>query len=113
VPPLVWSALRCGPRWVAGQIAAVTVVFVLFAEEYQRGSPWLSVLVAQIAMLSLVFSVPVIALAVNGMHREAKRAVVALELAQRDSPTGLYNRRALYRRVDGTLARAAMSVLSY
>lgn len=107
VPPLVWSALRCGPRWVAGQIAAVTVVFVVFAEEYQRGSPWLNVLAAQIAMLSLVFSVPVIALAVNGMRREAKRAAVALELAQRDSLTGLYNRRALNRIVDGALARAA------
>jgi diguanylate cyclase (GGDEF)-like protein len=85
----------------------VTVVFVVFAEEYQRGSPWLNVLAAQIAMLSLVFSVPVIALAVNGMRREAKRAAVALELAQRDSLTGLYNRRALNRIVDGALARAA------
>ena len=110
VPPTLWAATRVGPRWVAGQLALTTFVFVFFAtfalDEVDRESVWVSVLAAQIAVLSLALSIPMVALAVNAFRHERDRAEAALELAQRDALTGVFNRRALNDVVDSALMDA-------
>ena len=110
VPPTLWAATRVGPRWVAGQLALTTFVFVFFAtfalDEVDRESVWVSVLAAQFAVLSLALSIPMVALAVNAFRHERDRAEAALELAQRDALTGVFNRRALNDVVDSALMNA-------
>jgi len=110
VPPTLWAAIRVGPRWVAGQLTLTTFVFVFFAtfalDEVDRESVWVSVLAAQIAVLSLALSIPMVALAVNAFRHERDRAEAALELAQRDALTGVFNRRALNDVVDSALMDA-------
>lgn len=107
VPPMLWAAMRCGPRWVAGQIATACLVFVFFAGDSNRETGWVDVLNVQFALLTLVLSIPVVAFVASRMLREAQRAKIALELAKRDSLTGVYNRRALNDLVDRALEEAA------
>ena len=107
VPPLLWTAVRCGPRWVVTQIAMTGLVFVFFAERYGRNTVWENVLAAQVALLTIVLSIPVVALAILWMQQALGRAEEALELAHRDSLTGVFSRRALDELVDEAMRSAS------
>jgi diguanylate cyclase (GGDEF)-like protein len=83
------------------------LVFVFFAERYGRNTVWENVLAAQVALLTIVLSIPVVALAILWMQQALGRAEEALELAHRDSLTGVFSRRALDELVDEAMRSAS------
>jgi len=93
--PLLYASLLAGPRWVAGCISLIALVFAYRYDSGGNHPVWVNVLASQVALVTTGVALPLVALAVNAQQRYFQRAQAALKLAKRDALTGVWNRHAL------------------